>query len=572
MTSTEPATCRAAAASDRTLLARKLLLGALLGGLIVAPWAPLSAVPKPQAAILSVIGLAALAAVAFRHRDRPPRAAPAETQAASDVLELAGRLSGLGYAVWNADTGRCEACTAEMAAVFGMPRDAFLARMPRPLDLSDALWPADRESLRTAIAGSVGPEGETRELFVRPDKAGQVRRVRLLIQRLPGPACRVMCVAQDVSGANRAARDDAEAQRMQSMGRLTSGVAHDFNNFLSVILGNLDLLDVTQDDSQRQALLEEVSAAAGRARDLTGNLLGFARRPQDRTEPLWLGNIVDEMTPLLRRALPPRVDLVRRMEEVTWPVRVERGLVDSVLMNLVLNARDAMPGGGALTISGSDRRDARGRWVVLEVTDTGEGMTETVKANLFQPFFSTRGADTNSGLGLSMVQTMVSGAGGRIEVESVPGQGSTFRVFLPADDPPDTASDYIDELRTPEGAALRILLVEDDPAVARVLLRQLALMGHRVTLAGDADAAEKVHASDGPFDLLLSDVRLPGAVQGPDLAGSLRAMAPGLAVIYLTGQHEAGPFKPAGPVLRKPVGRAELLHAVVTSLALARSD
>ena len=122
-----------------------------------------------------------------------------------------------------------------------------------------------------------------------------------------------------------------------------------------------------------------------------------------------------------------------------------------------------------------------------------------------------------------------------------------------------------------EGAALRVLLVEDDPAVARVLLRQLALMGHRVTLAGDAVDAETVHASDGPFDLLLSDVRLPGAMQGPDLAGKLREVAPGLAVIYLTGQHESGPFKPAGPVLHKPAGRAELLHAVVTALALARS-
>ena len=550
-----------------------MFIGTLLLGLVIAPWAPLWVVPNLHAAVLSFVGLIALAT--FSIVCRQPRANPADADPApsSDVLELAGQASGLGYAVWNMDTQTCEACTVEMASVFGMPRDAFMARMPRPKDLADALRPDERDGLRAAVAGLPGPgAGVSRDLKVRADRNGRTRRIRLVFHDVPGPDSRVMCVAQDVSGAHRAARDDAESQRMQSMGRLTSGVAHDFNNFLSVILGNLDLLDVTQDQTQRQALLDEVSAAAARARDLTGNLLGFARRPQDRTELFRLDAIVSEMTPLLRRALPPRIALVQHTDDVTALVRVERGLIDSVLMNLVLNARDAMKtAGGRLTLSGQDVQDDSGRWVVLSVSDTGEGMTEDVRANLFQPFFSTRGAATNTGLGLSMVHTMVSGAGGRIEVDSAPGQGATFRVFLPAEDPAKAAPDRLGTVPASEGAALRVLLVEDDPAVARVLLRQLALMGHRVTLAGDAVDAETVHASDGPFDLLLSDVRLPGAVQGPDLAGKLREVAPGLAVIYLTGQHESGPFKPAGPVLHKPAGRAELLHAVVTALALARS-
>lgn len=276
------------------------------------------------------------------------------------------------------------------------------------------------------------------------------------------------------------------------------------------------------------------------------------------------------MEPLLFRLLPGDIDLHLRAAQDLWRGSADPGMMDSILLNLVLNARDAMPDGGTLEVS-LDNVEAHAahdecekaadsappmttRHVVLTVRDTGTGIDPAIRGRIFVPFASTKPRRTNSGLGLSMVDSLVRRAGGRIEIDSEPGKGATFRLFFRAAEPPSSAA-----------RALNILLVEDNPGVRKVLALQLRREGHRVVTAPDGDAGASMAAGMDRLDLLLSGVVMPGAVQGPELAGLLRARIPDLAVIFLAGYPRRGDMPEGARLLHKPVTRQDLLCAVAAA-------
>jgi two-component system cell cycle sensor histidine kinase/response regulator CckA len=341
-------------------------------------------------------------------------------------------------------------------------------------------------------------------------------------------------------------RSLAEAQRMESVGRLAGGVAHDFNNLLMVIGGNVELLlEDGQLGPEQRADLEEVVGAVERASRLIRQLLALGRRQVMKTKRTSVGELIDGVRKMVERVLGADIEFAIDVGD-DLPIVVDPGQLEQVIMNLVLNARDAMPAGGRLTLRGA-RRDlvapaagdqpdvVPGAYAVLEVIDTGHGMDEQVRQSLFEPFFTTKPASRGSGLGLPAVRGIVAQHGGFIEVDSAPGRGSTFRVHLPLARGDDGAASEPVGGVTPGGGHERVLVVEDEPAVRRLAADGLARVGYRVTRMPDAESALRaLEATAEPFDLMITDVIMPG-MDGVQLADQVRARWPTTRVLFMSG-------------------------------------
>lgn len=386
------------------------------------------------------------------------------------------------------------------------------------------------------------------------------------------------------------------AQKLETLGRLAGGIAHDFNNILTVILGGCGMLLETTDSLVREEV-QEIKRAAERAATLTRQLLAFSRRQALELRVLSLADAVRAVEPLLRRLLREDIQLVLHLADDPVPVRFDPAQLEQVLLNLALNARDAMPGGGSLSLTvrvqpeGPHRPDCptapSGPYAVLEVSDTGIGMTPDVQARLFEPFFTTKGAE-GTGLGLSTVYGIVTQHGGYIDVTSAPGRGTTFTLYLPlaTDDEAASAKPASSSatgpaspglpgsqcaLTTPEpsrGGGETILLVEDDEAVRGLVARTLRQCGYRVLEADGKRSAEACCRSrDARIDLLITDLVLPDA-SGLVLIAALKALRPELRVLVITGYGGQGALKETADlaVLPKPFDVAELCRRVRTLL------
>jgi PAS domain S-box-containing protein len=350
----------------------------------------------------------------------------------------------------------------------------------------------------------------------------------------------------DVTDRKRLEEQFRQAQKMEAVGRLAGGIAHDFNNLLTVINGYCDLLLLrTSDGDPRRAEVREVRQAGERAAALTRQLLAFSRRQVVEPVTLDLNAVVTQAERLLGRLIGEDVRFTTALDPRLPPVTADPGQIEQVLMNLAVNARDAMPAGGRLTVATqavtvgpglipNEPAVPPGDYALLSVTDTGRGMTAEVKANLFVPFFTTKEPGRGTGLGLAVVHGIVSQCGGHVSAYSEVGMGTTFRVYLPAsaDRPSPTAA-------TPAPAPLRgaetVLLVEDDPAVRRIARLALESQGYTVLEAGGGPAA--LALPDGELagvHLLLTDVVMP-EMGGRQLADRLRAKRPGLKVLYMSG-------------------------------------
>jgi signal transduction histidine kinase/ActR/RegA family two-component response regulator len=365
------------------------------------------------------------------------------------------------------------------------------------------------------------------------------------------------------------------SQKMEAVGRLAGGVAHDFNNLLTVIGGHAELLlmRLPKEAAAARAEIEEIRRAAERAVGLTRQLLAFGRKQILEPRVLDLNAVVGDMERMLRRLIGEDVELVTSLAPGLGRVRADPGQVEQVIMNLAVNARDAMPRGGRLTIETAeldvDQELARhhvdfvpGRYVMLAVTDTGVGMDRADQAHIFEPFFTTKGPGQGTGLGLATVYGIVKQSGGHVWFYSEPGRGTCFKIYFPA------VWEAAADLAPPPGSGRSeghetILLVEDEPAV-RVLAREvLSLNGYRVLAAAGADEAHRLCAGRGDeadaIDLLITDVVMPGT-SGRELAEALLAQRPGLRVLYISGYtadaivrhgilHESLPFlsKPFSP-------------------------
>jgi PAS domain S-box-containing protein len=343
-----------------------------------------------------------------------------------------------------------------------------------------------------------------------------------------------------------------QAQKMEAVGRLAGGVAHDFNNLLTAIRGNVEmaLLELTP-SSPIRAELDQVRQAAETASSMTQQLLTFSRRQAHAPRVVELNRLVDNNVRLLRRLLGSAIEIETKLAPDLWPVRVDAGQVDQLLMNLAVNARDAMPRGGVLRVTthnheiSSDHDTGhpgvlRGRYVALTVSDTGTGIDEAVRAKIFEPFFTTKELGQGTGLGLSTVYGIVQQSGGFIEVESEPGRGSTFRILLPQVDQADVTVPVEEAQPAPDGGGETVLLVDDQAPVRILANRLLQRLGYRVIEARDGvEALELASEFPGAIHLLLTDLTMP-RMGGRDLARRLSEARPGTRVIFMSGYTDGG--------------------------------
>ncbi len=323
-----------------------------------------------------------------------------------------------------------------------------------------------------------------------------------------------------------------QARKMEAVGQLTGGVAHDFNNLLTVVLGNVDMMArKVEDEARRMRRIDAIRKAAERGRDLTRQLLAFSRRQHLSPVTLDVNALIEDFAPLLRQAVGEAVTVDLVFAEGPVCAHVDPTQLETALLNLAVNARDAMPEGGRLTIA----TQVEGDRVVVDVRDEGVGMALDVRDRVFEPFFTTKEVGKGSGLGLSQVYGFVQQSEGEVRVESAPGEGTTFQLRLPASESEPESVRPEDRAPTIEGGREKILLVEDDPTVLALTLDMLTSLGYTVTTATNASEALDVIHSPAEVDLLFTDVVMPGGVSGVVLARTAREIRRDLRVLLTSG-------------------------------------
>ena len=454
---------------------------------------------------------------------------------------------------------------------------------------SDEMWqdphlwlrmivPEDREAVREQTRRIVAGEqvGPLEHRIVHKD--GRIRWVRNTCVPQFGPAGSLLSydgLIQDITEPHTLAEQLAAAQKMEAVGRLAGGVAHDFNNLLTAIHGfaELHLAEHPPGDESRSDVLE-IEHAAERAAQLTRGLLAFSRRAEVHPTPLDLAALARDSVALLRRLVGEDIFVSLDASPKVSRVLADRVQIEEVLLNLAANARDAMPAGGTLGIAvkpvtlsrifvGSHPGAQAGRHVLISVSDTGVGMDENTQAHLFEPFFTTKPRGQGTGLGLASVYGIVKQAGGYIDVESNPGGGSVFRIYLPALKEAAVEAPSVPKVgHGQRGGTETILLVEDEPAVRLFAERALQECGYRVLSFGDPMAALDAATGDpGAFDALVTDVVMP-VMSGPVLAERIAAIRPGLPVLFMSG-YEAGSLPAGAPrPLAKPFSAFDLADVV----------
>jgi PAS domain S-box-containing protein len=461
-----------------------------------------------------------------------------------------------GVVTWSATL---EAQYGLAPGTFGGTFEAFVA----------LVHPADREALREAVGQGMksGADFSTQFRALRPD--GTVRwltgRGRILLAD-DGRPLRGVGISIDVTERRALEAQYEQAQKMEAIGRLAGGIAHDFNNLLGVILGYSHLLvrSLAPADPRCQDVAE-IQKAGATAAALTRQLLAFSRKEIIEPRLLDLNRVLADMRGMLERLIGEDVRVVFSLRPERAPIRADRGQLEQVVMNLVVNARDAMPDGGLVTIETTsvslDAAYAKthlslepGAYVALTVTDTGSGMTPDVQAHLFEPFFTTKERGKGTGLGLATVHGIVTQSGGSVQVYSEVGRGSSFRVYLPmADAQPQATVPSPDP--QPRTGGLTVLVVEDADGLRELARRLLAELGHTAIVAANADEATRLIETEA-VDVLLTDVVMPG-MSGPDLASRLLQERPTLRVVYMSGYTEdaivhRGVLAPGVVFLHKP--------------------
>ena len=505
-----------------------------------------------------------------------------------EKFQIAFENAPVGMSIIRPD-GRYLSVNSALCQMFGYGADELLSGTLQRITHPDDVEPGNRW-IRRVIAGDLSvPEFEKRFLHRDGHVVWGVVRARW-IRGQDGEARFAVVHIQDITERKQAelARAEVEAQlqwaqRMEVVGQLAGGVAHDFNNLLTVIGGNTALaLEEPGLDQGLRDLLQEVQKAASSATSLTRQLLAFSRKQVIAPRVLDLNELVLHLQRMLQRLLGEDLTLAAQLEPRLGRVRVDPGQVEQILVNLAVNARDAMTGGGRLTLATSNAdvraeasasRAARavggglpppGAYVALAVTDTGSGMSADTLAHIFEPFFTTKGPGKGTGLGLAMVYGAVRQNEGYVEVESEPGRGTTFRIFLPRVDQPPEA--WTEPALPGAGGAETIALVEDEAQVRSFAAGVLRRLGYAVlAYASPAEALADL-ATLSRAHLLVTDVVLPG-MSGQALAAALVTRAPGLAVLFTSGHAEnviarQGVLERGIEFLAKPYSPAELAARV----------
>ncbi|MGY8637222.1 ATP-binding protein [Bradyrhizobium sp. 14AA] len=375
-----------------------------------------------------------------------------------------------------------------------------------------------------------------------------------------------------------------QSQKMDAIGQLTGGVAHDFNNVLTVITGTIEIVqEGLADKPQFAAIAQLIDDAAARGAEITSQLLTFARRQPLEPREIDVNALVVETAKLLKPILGEHIEIVTRLADDAWSAMADPSQLSSAIVNLAVNARDAMPGGGRLTLETANREldgtegagegdVMRGAFVMVAVADTGHGIPADIRERVFEPFFTTKGVGRGTGLGLSMVYGFARQTGGTVAIESEEGRGTVMRLFLPkskGEAPARTAP--VQALAAARGHET-ILVVEDDPLVQGYVIAQLGTLGYRTLAAGDGAAALALVDQGAKFDLLFTDIIMPGGMNGRELAEAVRQRRPGVRVLYTSGYtdntlvHE-GHLDPGVALLSKPYRKSELSQKLREVLA-----
>ena len=378
-----------------------------------------------------------------------------------------------------------------------------------------------------------------------------------------------------------------QSRKLEAMGQLTGGLAHDFNNLLTVIIVTVEfLLDGVQDRPDLAEQAHDILRTALRGAELTRRLLVFARKQPLQPRPVELTVLLPDLVGMLRRTLGAPVDITLDLAPDVWPAFADASQIGDVLLNLALNARDAMPQGGRLTIATFNQTQDRqsmdadspltaGDYVVLAVSDTGTGMTAEVMQRATEPFFTTKSPSAASGLGLSMAYGFARQSRGHLELTSQVGAGTTVKLYLPrAPAGTPTANDAMENHRdewTGLGGHEAILLVDDNPTLRAVVERRLIALGYKVLTAENGPSALAMIRSAVAIDLLLTDIVMPGGLSGYELAKAARDLRPGIRVLFMTGYaddlpDDRGIDANQGPLLRKPFRQRDLAQAIRTAL------
>jgi PAS domain S-box-containing protein len=445
----------------------------------------------------------------------------------------------------------------------------------------DYVAPADVERVRAAFRKAVaGGAAEIREEYGFRHKDGSWRTLESVVSNLlDNPAVAGIVInSRDVTERRTLESQFRQAQRLEAVGRLAGGVAHDFNNVLTAIAGYSDLLleDLDARDPKRQDV-EEIRAAAQRAATLTRQLLAFSRKQVLQSRVLDLNAVVQALEKMLQRLIGEDVELVFSPGADLRPVRADPGQIEQVILNLAVNARDAMPRGGKLTIETANvELDATyvrdhhgavpGRYVLLAVSDTGVGMEPETRSHIFEPFFTTKEPGKGTGLGLATVYGIVKQSGGYVWVYSEPGRGATFKIYLPWVDEQVPTQHQVAAVSL-VGGSETVLLAEDDPSVRDVVGEVLTQKGYRVLRAPDGQTAlDLARGHLGEIQLLVTDMVMPG-MAGRELAEAVAARRPGIRVLYMSGYTDDavvrhGVLEQGMPYIQKPFSAAGLAAKV----------
>ncbi|MDR3532788.1 MAG: response regulator [Rhodopila sp.] len=473
-----------------------------------------------------------------KSRDRLLRDSEARLERAQEIAQVGSWESDIaaGEAVWSKQLYRMRGLPLDFR-----PTLANLATHFHPADIQLILdWSAD------LAAGRQRDPVEVR--IRRPDGKERVN----LIEGRPivdpdGVIRHLVGTAQDVTERRQIERTLAQSQKMDALGQLTGGMAHDFNNMLGVIIGNLDLVKpLLRANAVAADLVAEARDGAVRCADLIRRLLAFARRQSLRPEQTDVNVLVSDVSRMLGRTLGEHIALTLELDAPLWPVKVDVSQLEAALVNLATNARDAMPKGGQISLATRNTTldafytarhpDASaGDYVLIEVCDTGAGIPPEIITRIFDPFFTTKAPGKGTGLGLSMAFGFVKQSGGHLSVYSEPGLGTTFRLYLPRSDDGEVAAASAPSSDVIVGGDETILVVEDNTQLRRTAERQLTELGYKVREADSALPALAILSGGETVDLLFTDIVMPGTMDGLDLAYEAKRLRQGLRVLLTSG-------------------------------------
>jgi PAS domain S-box-containing protein len=370
----------------------------------------------------------------------------------------------------------------------------------------------------------------------------------------------------------------AQSQKMEAVGQLTGGIAHDFNNLLLVMTGNLELLEPRLDNEASRALLKEAQDAAALGSKLTDQLLTFARRRHMDAHVIQLNDLVVSITDMLRRTLGEHITLSTSLARDIWSTRADPGQFQSAIVNMAVNARDAMPQGGKLVVEtrnielDADHADYQselqpGHYVQLSISDTGAGMEPEIRDRVFEPFFTTKEKGRGTGLGLAMVYGFVKQSGGHVTIYSEPGLGTTINLYFPRSDASSEQSSVVKHAAPDVPVRETVLVVEDDSRVRQLTIKRLKLIGYQVLEASDGPSAIEILKGGDPVDLVFTDLIMPGGLSGREVAIRARQLRPGVKVLLTSGYaeelvHGDDLQREQLKVLRKPYQQADLIAAL----------